>query len=155
MNLDQLTKKLAFKRAGPFPVVKKVGPPAYKLKMWKNLCPVINESKQTLPPPSLHTTTGILTNGYCPKSRRCHTRSQKNPELQKTGERATIPCQVAGLRNQPGKTDTKSSRGLLNHVGTSARISQTHIPRILTICIIMISWCMVTLCITFFFFLNQ
>ena len=41
-------KKLAFKRAGLFPVIKKVGPSAYKLqipKMWKNLYPVINKSK--------------------------------------------------------------------------------------------------------------
>ena len=63
--------------------------------MWRNLRPVINESKLTLPPPNLRTTTGILTNSYCPKSRRCHTRSRKNPELQKTGGRAIIPCQVA------------------------------------------------------------
>ena len=38
-------KKLAFKRAGPFPVIKKVGSSAYELQMWKNLHPVINKSK--------------------------------------------------------------------------------------------------------------
>jgi len=41
-------KSLAFKRAGPFPMVKKFGPSAYELKiskMWKSLHPVINESK--------------------------------------------------------------------------------------------------------------
>jgi len=48
INSDQPTKKLAFKRAGPFPVIKKVGSSVYELKipkMWKNLHPVINESK--------------------------------------------------------------------------------------------------------------
>jgi len=46
-NDGQPTKKLSFKRAGPFPVVRKVGEAAYKLKipkMWKNLHPIINES---------------------------------------------------------------------------------------------------------------
>ena len=41
-------KKLAFKRAGSFPVIKKIEFSAYKLqipKMWKNLYPNINESK--------------------------------------------------------------------------------------------------------------
>ena len=41
-------KSLAFKRAGPFPMVKKVRPSACELeipKMWKSLHPVINESK--------------------------------------------------------------------------------------------------------------
>ena len=60
INLDRPTEKLAFKRPGPFPVVKKVGPPAYRLKipkMWKNLRPVMNESKLILPPPNLRTTT--------------------------------------------------------------------------------------------------
>ena len=45
---DHPAKKLAFKRAGPFPVIKKLGSSAYELqipKMWKNLHPVINESK--------------------------------------------------------------------------------------------------------------
>ena len=48
INSDRPAKKLAFKRAGPFPVIKKVGSSAYELKipkMWKNLHPVINESK--------------------------------------------------------------------------------------------------------------
>jgi len=40
------SKKLSFKRAGPFPVVRKVGESSYELqipKTWKNLHPVINE----------------------------------------------------------------------------------------------------------------
>jgi len=48
VNSDRPAKKLAFKRAGPFPVIKKVGSSAYELKipkMWKNLHPVINESR--------------------------------------------------------------------------------------------------------------
>ena len=48
INSDRSAKKLAFKRAGPFPVIKKVGSSAYELKipkMWKNLHPVINESR--------------------------------------------------------------------------------------------------------------
>jgi len=48
LGSDQPAKKLAFKRAGPFPVIKKIGPSAYELKipkMWKNLHPVINDSK--------------------------------------------------------------------------------------------------------------
>ena len=32
---DHPAKKLAFKRAGPFPVIKKVGPSAYKLQIPK------------------------------------------------------------------------------------------------------------------------
>ena len=45
INSDRPTKKLAFKRAGPFPVI---GSSAYELKIpkiCKNLHPVINESK--------------------------------------------------------------------------------------------------------------
>ena len=48
INSDRPAKKLAFKRAGPFPVIKKVGSSAYELKipkMSKNLHSVINESK--------------------------------------------------------------------------------------------------------------
>ena len=48
LGSDQPAKKLAFKRAGPFPAIKKIGPSAYELKipkMWKNLHPVINDSK--------------------------------------------------------------------------------------------------------------
>ena len=44
INTDRPTKKLSFLRAGPFPVVKRVGSSAYELKipkMWKNLHPVI------------------------------------------------------------------------------------------------------------------
>ena len=47
-NDGRPTKKLSFKRAGPFPVVRKVGEAAYELKipkMWKNLHPIINESR--------------------------------------------------------------------------------------------------------------
>ena len=39
---------MSFKRAGPFPVVKRIRSSAYELKipqMWKSLHPVINESK--------------------------------------------------------------------------------------------------------------
>jgi len=45
INSDQPTNKLAFKRADPFPVVKKVGSLAYELKilkMWKSLQLVTN-----------------------------------------------------------------------------------------------------------------
>jgi len=82
-------KSLAFKRAGPFPMVKKVRPSACELeipKMWKSLHPVINESK--LKP--YHYPTFAQQQESSPtvialRSRRCHTRSRKNPELQKTG----------------------------------------------------------------------
>ena len=51
ISSDCLTKKLAFKRTGLFPVIKKVEPLAYKLwnpKMWKNLHPVINKFRLRL-----------------------------------------------------------------------------------------------------------
>jgi len=38
---------LSFKRASPFPIIRKVDEAAYELKipkMWKNLHPIINES---------------------------------------------------------------------------------------------------------------
>jgi len=47
-NDRQPTKKLSFKQAGPFPIVRKVGKAAYELKipkMWKNLHPIINKSR--------------------------------------------------------------------------------------------------------------
>ena len=48
ISSDHPTKKLAFQRASSFPVIKKVRSSAYELripKIWKNLHPVINESK--------------------------------------------------------------------------------------------------------------
>ena len=48
---DWPTKKLSFKRAGLFPVVKRIRSSAYELKilkMWKSLHPIINESKLKL-----------------------------------------------------------------------------------------------------------
>ena len=75
INSDQPTNKLAFKRAGPFPVVKKVGSLAYELKilkMWKSLQLVTN-LKPYHP----------LCNNRSSHLRRCYTRSQKDLEFQK------------------------------------------------------------------------
>ena len=71
--------------------------------------------ERVAPPLYLCTATGVLTHSYCPRSRRCYTRSQKDTEFQKR-------YQMAGstiLKNQSGKTDTKSSKGLHNYIGTS------------------------------------
>lgn len=78
INSDQPTNKLAFKRAGPFPVVKKVGSLAYELKilkMWKSLQLVTN-LKPYHP----------LCNNRSSHLRRCYTRSQKDLEFQKMRE---------------------------------------------------------------------
>ena len=96
INSDRPAKKLAFRRAGPFPVIKKVGSSAYKLiipKMWKSLQRVKIEA---LPLPNLRAATGVLANSHRPKSRGSHTKSWKNLKLQKTGRQSTVPCQVAG-----------------------------------------------------------
>jgi len=46
-NDGRPSKKLSFKRVGPFPIIRKVGDVAYKLKIpstWRNIHPVINRS---------------------------------------------------------------------------------------------------------------
>ena len=90
INSDRPAKKLAFRRAGPFPVIKKVGSSAYKLiipKMWKSLQRVKIEA---LPLPNLRAATRVLANSHRPKSRGSHTKSWKNLKLQKTGR---VSCQ--------------------------------------------------------------
>ena len=75
INSDRPAKKLAFRRAGPFPVIKKVGSSAYKLiipKMWKSLQRVKIEA---LPLPNLRAATRVLANSHRPKSRGSHTKS--------------------------------------------------------------------------------
>jgi len=49
-NMNQPSKKLSAKRLGPFPIIRKIGKSAYKLKipsMWKSIYLVINESYLT------------------------------------------------------------------------------------------------------------
>jgi len=73
ISSDWPAKKLAFEKASLFPVIKKIGSSAYKLKipkMWKNLHPVINESK--LRP---YHRQRPLPNCYRTKSGEHHTRS--------------------------------------------------------------------------------
>ena len=46
-NTDCPSQKLFFKRAGPFPIIRKVSNTAYKLKIpatWKNIYLIINEA---------------------------------------------------------------------------------------------------------------
>jgi len=46
-NNGHPSKKLSFKRVGPFPIIQKVRDVAYKLKIpntWRNIHPVINRS---------------------------------------------------------------------------------------------------------------
>jgi len=79
------TKKLVFKRVGPFPVIKKVGSSAYELqipKIWKNLHPVINESKlKALSQTNLHSATRNLADSYHTQPGELYTGSRKNPEF--------------------------------------------------------------------------
>ena len=45
-NMDQPSRKLLTKRLGPFPIIRKIGKSAYKLKIpitWKLIHPVVNE----------------------------------------------------------------------------------------------------------------
>jgi len=46
-NTDCPSRKLSFKQAGPFPIIRKVGDAAYELKIpvtWKNIHPIINKA---------------------------------------------------------------------------------------------------------------
>ena len=55
IKTDRLMKKLDNKQHGPFPIIRKVGESAYKLKLpatWKKIYPVFNEALLTtyIPP---------------------------------------------------------------------------------------------------------
>jgi hypothetical protein len=74
LQTDRPSKKLDDKRFGPFEVIKKVGPAAYKLKLpssWKGKSPVFNEmyltkfhepvyerQRKPLPPPPVEIEEG-------------------------------------------------------------------------------------------------
>ena len=127
INSDRPAKKLAFKRAGPFPVIKKVGSSAYELKipkMWKNLHPVINESK--LKP--YHYPTFAQQQSSPQVEREPYKKLKKSltPEDGETVYSTLSSGRANHLKNQPGRTDTRSSRGPHSYVGIFTRTTRTH-----------------------------
>ena len=125
INSDRPAKKLAFKRAGPFPVIKKVGSSAYELKipkMWKNLHPVINESK--LKPyhyPTFAQQQESSLTVIAPSREGAIQKVEKILNSRRRGEYL-----ANHLKNQPGRTDTRSSRGPHSYVGIFTRTTRTH-----------------------------
>ena len=132
INSDRPAKKLAFKRAGPFPVIKKVRSSAYELKipkMWKNLHPVINESK--LKPyhyPTFAQQQESSLTVISPSRKGAIQEVEKILNSRRRGDNLQylVNGRANHLKNQPGRTDTRSSRGPHSYVEIFTRTTRTH-----------------------------